>query len=234
MREMLGRLEAVDQRITPQHVAHRFRELLDDVGDGLPSVPGGLAEADGGFADSEAAHLAHVRSAEAGYHTSTAASVVGVTPGQLAYWARTGLIKPSVRAARGSGARRLYNSRDVLVLKVVKRLLDTGISLRQIRVMVGHLRDHGTGDLTQVTLMSDGVTVYECTSPDQIVGLLASGLGVYGIALGRVWQEVARDLAELPAAQAVDNFQRHSRERQAPTRVASQVSASGALSSTVM
>ncbi len=57
-------------------------------------------------------------------------------------------------------------------LKVVKRLLDTGISLQQIRAAVQHLRDHGTEDLAQVTLMSDGVSVYECTSPDEVVDLL--------------------------------------------------------------
>ena len=191
-REMIGRLEAADQRITPQHVAQRFRELLDDIGDSPPSP---------------AVHrLTHVGSAETGYRTSTTAAIAGVTPRQLAYWARTGLIEPSVRAVHGSRSLRLYSFRDVLVLKVVKRLLDTGISLRQIRVTVRHLRDHGTGELAEVTLMSDGVSVYECTSPDEIVGLLAGGQGVFGIALGRICQEVARELAELPATQGVDSL----------------------------
>jgi DNA-binding transcriptional MerR regulator len=85
------------------------------------------------------------------------------------------------------------------VLKVVKRLLDSGISLQQIRAAVQHLHDHGTEDLAEVTLMSDGVSVYECTSANEVYDLLAGGQGVFGIALGRVWQEVAGDLAELPA-----------------------------------
>jgi hypothetical protein len=71
---------------------------------------------------------------------------------------------------------------------------------------VQHLRNHGADDLAQVTLMSDGVSVYECTSADEVVDLLAGGQGVFGIALGRVWQEVAGELAELPAVRAEDGL----------------------------
>ena len=137
-----------------------------------------------------------------GYRGPTACAAAGITYRQLDYWARTGLVEPSVRAAQGSGSARLYSFRDILVLKVVKRLLDTGISLQQIRAAVSHLRNRGTSDLAQVTLMSDGVSVYECTSPGQVVDLLAGGQGVFGIALGRIWQEVDGTLAELPAEQA--------------------------------
>jgi DNA-binding transcriptional MerR regulator len=104
-----------------------------------------------------------------------------------------------VRVAHGSGSQRLYSFRDILVLKVMKRLLDTGISLQQIRAAVHHLRDHSTGDLAKVTLMSDGDSVYECTSTDEVVDLLQGGQGVFGIALGRVWREVEGDLAVLPS-----------------------------------
>jgi len=144
--------------------------------------------------------------AETGYRGPTACAAAGITYKQLDYWARTGLVEPSVRAAHGSGSQRLYSFRDILVLKVVKRLLDTGIPLQQIRAAVHHLRDRGTDDLAQVTLMSDGVSVYECTSPDEVVELLQGGQGVFGIALGRVWQEVAGDLAELPAVRAEDSL----------------------------
>ncbi len=147
-----------------------------------------------------------VSAKEAGYRGPTACAAAGITYRQLDYWARTGLVEPSVRRARASGAQRLYSFRDILVLKVVKRLLDTGISLQQIRAAVQHLRDHGTEDLAQVTLMSDGVSVFECTSPDEVVDLLAGGQGVFGIALGRVWQEVAGELAELPAVRAEDDI----------------------------
>ncbi len=143
---------------------------------------------------------------EIGYRGPTACAAAGITYRQLDYWARTGLVEPSVRAAHGSGSQRLYGFRDILVLKVVKRLLDTGISLQQIRTAVQHLRDHGTDDLAQVTLMSDGVSVYHCTSPDEVVDLLAGGQGVFAIALGRVWQDVAGELAELPAVRAEDGL----------------------------
>jgi DNA-binding transcriptional MerR regulator len=144
------------------------------------------------------------RTAEIGYRGPTASTVAGITYRQLDYWARTGLVEPSVRPAHGSGSQRLYSFRDILVLKVVKRLLDTGISLQQIRAAVQHLHDHGTDDLAQVTLMSDGVSVYECTSADEVVDLLQGGQGVFGIALGRVWREVKGDLAVLPAVSADD------------------------------
>ena len=143
---------------------------------------------------------------EIGYRGPTACSAAGITYRQLDYWARTGLVEPSVRAAHGSGSQRLYGFRDILVLKVVKRLLDTGISLQQIRAAVQHLRDRGSADLAQVTLMSDGVSVYECTSADEVVDLLQGGQGVFGIALGRVWREVEGDLAVLPAVRAEDGF----------------------------
>ena len=149
------------------------------------------------FGDDLAAHPENV-----GYRGPTACAAAGITYRQLDYWARTALVEPSVRAAHGSGSQRLYSFRDILVLKVVKRLLDTGISLQQIRTAVNHLRDRGPGDLARLTLMSDGVSVYECTSPDEVVDLLAGGQGVFGIALGRIWQEVDGTLAELPAEAA--------------------------------
>ncbi len=139
-----------------------------------------------------------------GYRGPTACNAAGISYRQLDYWARTGLVEPTVRAAAGSGSQRLYSFRDILVLKVVKRLLDTGISLQQIRAAVTHLRERGSADLAEVTLMSDGVSVYECTSPDEVVDLLQGGQGVFGIALGRVWQEVEGTLAELPAERPGD------------------------------
>ncbi|TDD31338.1 MerR family transcriptional regulator [Actinomadura sp. KC06] len=139
---------------------------------------------------------------DVGYRGPTACAAAGITYRQLDYWARTKLVEPSVRSAHGSGSQRLYSFRDILVLKVVKRLLDTGVSLQQIRTAVTHLRDRGVQDLAQITLMSDGVSVYECTSPDEVVDLLQGGQGVFGIALGRVWQEVEGSLAELPGERA--------------------------------
>ena len=139
-----------------------------------------------------------------GYRGPTACRVAGITYRQLDYWARTGLVEPTVRPASGSGTHRLYGFRDILVLKIVKRLLDTGVSLQQIRTAVEHLRERGVNDLAQITLMSDGASVYECTSPDEVVDLVQGGQGVFGIAVGRVWREVEGTLSEMPAESLAD------------------------------
>lgn len=139
---------------------------------------------------------------QAGYRGPIACRAAGITYRQLDYWARTGLVQPTVRPATGSGTQRLYSFRDVLVLKVVKRLLDTGVSLQQIRIAVTHLRDRGVEDLAQITLMSDGASVYECTSADEVIDLVQGGQGVFGIAVGRVWREIEGTLAALPAERA--------------------------------
>lgn len=178
---------------------------------GDPGLSGGTGLGDpvlGGTGLGDTGLPAHqgLGSEEIGYRGPTACAAAGITYRQLDYWARTALVEPSVRAAHGSGSQRLYGFRDILVLKVVKRLLDTGISLQQIRAAVQHLRDRGSADLAQVTLMSDGVSVYECTSADEVVDLLQGGQGVFGIALGRVWREVEGDLAVLPAVRAEDGF----------------------------
>jgi DNA-binding transcriptional MerR regulator len=136
---------------------------------------------------------------EIGYRGPTACTAAGITYRQLDYWARTGLVEPSVRSAAGSGSARLYGFRDILVLKIVKRLLDTGVSLQNIRSAVEHLRNRGAQDLAGITLMSDGASIYECTSSDEVIDLLAGGQGVFGIALGRVWAEVEGSLATLPS-----------------------------------
>ena len=139
---------------------------------------------------------------EVGYRGPAACRAAGITYRQLDYWARTGLVEPSVRGATGSGTQRLYGFRDILVLKVVKRLLVTGVSLQQIRVAIQALRERGVEDLAQITLMSDGASVYECTSSDEVIDLLQGGQGVFGIAVGRVWREVEGDLAKLPGERA--------------------------------
>lgn len=139
-----------------------------------------------------------------GYRGPTACNAAGITYRQLDYWARTGLIEPSIRGASGSGSQRLYSFRDILILKVIKRLLDAGISLQQVRSAVSHLRERGTDDLTQVTLMSDGASVYECTSNDEVIDLLQGGQGVFGIAIGGVWREIEGTLAQLPSERAAE------------------------------
>ena len=136
---------------------------------------------------------------EVGYRGAVAARAAGITYRQLDYWARTELVQPTVRGAKGSGSQRLYGFRDILVLKLVKRLLDTGISLQQIRVAVTQLRESGIDDLAQTTLMSDGASVYLCTSDDEVIDLVNRGQGVFGIAVGKVLHEVESTLVDFDA-----------------------------------
>ena len=140
----------------------------------------------------------------AGYRGAVAARAAGITYRQLDYWARTELVQPTVRGASGSGSQRLYGFRDILVLKLVKRLLDTGISLQQIRTAVEELRAAGIHDLAGTTLMSDGASVYLCTSNDEVIDLVSRGQGVFGIAVGKVLREVENSLVELDSIAAED------------------------------
>ena len=172
---------------------------------GVDEVPGTPVQARAAAAD-EAARQGLLFGDDAtsipddvGFRGPVACSAAGITYRQLDYWARTGLVEPSVRTAAGSGSQRLYSFRDILVLKVIKRLLDTGVSLQNIRTAVEHLRESGVDDLAQVTLMSDGASVYECRSQDEVIDLVQGGQGVFGIAVGRVWREVEGSLAELPS-----------------------------------
>lgn len=136
-------------------------------------------------------------SSEIGYRGATACAAAGISYRQLDYWARTGLVEPTIRSATGSGSQRLYGFRDILVLKVVKRLLDAGVSLQNIRSAVTHLRDRGDDDLARITLLSDGASIYECTKSEEIFDLLQGGQGVFGIAVGKVWNEVEGSLTHL-------------------------------------
>jgi DNA-binding transcriptional MerR regulator len=140
----------------------------------------------------------------AGYRGTVAARAAGISYRQLDYWARTQLVEPTIRGAAGSGSQRLYGFRDILVLKLVKRLLDTGISLQQIRVAVEQLREAGIYDLAQTTLMSDGASVYLCTSNDEVIDLVSRGQGVFGIAVGKVLREVESDLVDMDSVSASD------------------------------
>ena len=154
---------------------------------------------------------------DAGYRGAIAARAAGISYRQLDYWARTQLVEPTIRGAAGSGSQRLYGFRDILVLKLVKRLLDTGISLQQIRVAVNQLRESGINDLAQTTLMSDGASVYLCTSNDEVIDLVSRGQGVFGIAVGKVLREVEHDLVELDSVAAADPMDELSARRAART-----------------
>src|SRR4051812_43126243 len=157
---------------------------------------------------------------DAGFRGPTACSAAGITYRQLDYWARTKLVEPTVRSATGSGTQRLYSFKDILLLKIIKRLLDAGVSLQQIRIAIDHLRVRGTDDLTQVTLMSDGASVYECRSADEVIDLLQGGQGVFGIAIGGVWKEIEGSLSGLPRERAAPDDRERPHDEPAARRKA--------------
>jgi len=137
-----------------------------------------------------------------GYRGVAAMRAAGISYRQLDYWARTGLVEPSIRPAAGSGSQRLYSFRDLVVLRVVKSLLEAGVSLQNIRKAIDTLRAHGVEDLAGITLISDGTTVYECRSAEEVVDLLQGGQGVFGIAIGGAFKEIKGSLSRLPADRA--------------------------------
>lgn len=134
-----------------------------------------------------------------GYRVPIACQIAGITYRQLDYWARTDLVVPSIRNAAGSGSQRLYSFKDILVLKIVKQLLDTGISLQNIRKAVDQIRSRGVKDLATITLFSDGRTVFECTSKEEVFDLLQGGQGVFGIGIGGAMRELAGSISDFPA-----------------------------------
>jgi DNA-binding transcriptional MerR regulator len=140
-----------------------------------------------------------------GYRGAIAARAAGISYRQLDYWARTSLVVPTVRDASGSGSQRLYGFRDILKLKLVKRLLDAGVTLQQVRVAIEQVQAEGVYDLAQITLMSDGSSVYLCTSNDEVIDLLSRGQGVFGIAVGKVVREVESSLIEMSTEQIDPN-----------------------------
>jgi DNA-binding transcriptional MerR regulator len=132
---------------------------------------------------------------EDGYRVPDVTKIVGITYRQLDYWARTGLVRPSVKDARGSGSQRLYSFQDLAVLKLIKRMLDSGVNLQQIRRAMATLKDLKEPALG-TTLVSDGNRIYQVESPEAVVDLLASGQGVFAIAVDKVWTDLEGTLAK--------------------------------------
>ena len=134
-----------------------------------------------------------------GYRAPQVCNLVGITYRQLDYWARTGLLKPSIQSATGSGSQRRYSFTDVVQLKVIKRLLDAGMSLKKIRQAMDILVRQVESDqpLVDVTLLSDGQTIYAAHSADEVVDVFRRGQGVFGIAVGPVQEELEGQIHQL-------------------------------------
>jgi len=133
-----------------------------------------------------------------GYSGKRAAEIAGITYRQLDYWARTGLVGPTLARASGSGSRRRYSYRDLLELRAVKSLLDAGIRLELVREVFEYLTLHLDEDVTRVNLVISGTSVMVRTGEEEIVDLIRNGQGVLNILpLAGVKDQVDARIVEL-------------------------------------
>ena len=133
------------------------------------------------------------------YSGKKAAEIVGITYRQLDYWARTDLVRPSVTDAAGSGSRRQYSYRDLLELKVIKSLLDSGIKLESVRGVFEYLREQLGEDIASAQLVISGGTAILVRDDHELVDVLKQGQFVMSgvLSLGGVQREVDDALVEL-------------------------------------
>ena len=133
-----------------------------------------------------------------GFRGPQVCSLIGITYRQLDYWARTGLLRPSIADAKGSGTQRLYSYTDVLELKIIKQLLDGGISLQRARKALECLRQGLGADLASSNLVLVGADSVLAHSDGEVVDLLKGGQGVLNIVpLSGVVEELDAAIVEL-------------------------------------
>lgn len=126
-----------------------------------------------------------------------AAAIVGISYRQLDYWARTNLIRPSAADASGSGSRRQYSYKDLLELKVVKKLLDSGIKLTSVRDVFAYMREHVDTEISSAHIVIDGSSVILCDG-DNLVDVVRHGQGVLNVLpLSGVKDEVDKQIISL-------------------------------------
>jgi DNA-binding transcriptional MerR regulator len=137
---------------------------------------------------------------ETGYSGPQVCSIVGISYRQLDYWARTGLVRPSVADAHGSGTQRRYAYRDLVRLKVIKSLLDAGVKLQTARRAIEYLREDDA-DWETASLVLDGTDSVLARDGDDLVDLVRRGQGVLNIVpLGHVVEELDARIHELAPA----------------------------------
>jgi DNA-binding transcriptional MerR regulator len=136
-----------------------------------------------------------------GYRGPQVCKIVGITYRQLDYWARTDLVRPSITDAAGSGTQRLYSYRDLVALKVIKSLLDAGVSLQMARRAIEYLQTHLGEDLASASLILNGANSVIASTGDELVDLIRTGQGVLNIVpLGAVQHELDARIVELDPA----------------------------------
>lgn len=135
-----------------------------------------------------------------GFTSLQACRFTGCTGNQLRYWDKIGLVKPAVQATGGRpGVRRLYSFRDLVALKVVKSLLDGGMSLQRVRRAYKYLRKSvGLEDhLSSVKLVTDGKSIFKvCKDEGELLDALRQGQMAFFLAIDRLASEVGQGVTE--------------------------------------
>jgi DNA-binding transcriptional MerR regulator len=141
------------------------------------------------------------------YTAVQAARLTGCTEAQLRYWQRTGLVRPAKR--EGATGPRRYSFRDLVALRVVGSLLDSGLSLARIRKALRYLVESGE-DVAGLRLVTDGDTVWACRDDGQILDALRHGQLALFVAVDRIAAEVETDVRTFDAErrQFVDELRR--------------------------
>lgn len=127
-----------------------------------------------------------------------ACRLTGCTPHQLRYWDRVRLVQPSIQSTGGRpGKRRLYSFRDLVALRVVRSLLDNGMSVQRVRRAWSYLRRTADMDvhLSEVRLVTDGQSIFRVASDeDELIDALREGQLAFFVAIDQITREVEDDV----------------------------------------
>ena len=135
---------------------------------------------------------------EQGFSSTRTAEIAGITYRQLDYWAREDIVRPSLTKASGSGSRRLYSYRDLLELRVIKTLLDSGIKLQGVRKGLDYMRDQLGEDVTSANLVISGTSSVVVNTGEELIEILQNGQGVLNVLpLGGVKDTVDERIVDL-------------------------------------
>jgi len=129
-----------------------------------------------------------------GFTADQASRYTGCTAHQLRYWDRIALVKPSVQKTGGRpGVKRLYSFRDLVSLRVIKSLLDGGMSLQRVRKAIEFLRKKAGLDqhLSDLKLVTDGNSIFQIAKNDgEILDALRQGQMSFFLAIDDVARSV--------------------------------------------
>jgi DNA-binding transcriptional MerR regulator len=135
-----------------------------------------------------------------GFTAHQASRLTGCTPRQLRYWDQIGLVEPSIQKTGGRpGVPRMYSFRDLVALRVVKSLLDGGMSLQKVRRSWDFLNKRAGLDdhLAEVKLVTDGKSVFRVVRREgEVLDALREGQMAFFVAIDEVTKQVSGDVAE--------------------------------------